>query len=64
MRKNLTTIWLALAFILACKELARRSGVASSDWGKELRRRAFDKLNRLSDQQLAEYIGANLNLND
>lgn len=54
-----TTIWIAIAFTLACKELSRRSGVAAIDWHSELRRRAFDKLNRLSDSELAKYIKDN-----
>ncbi|MBE9193716.1 hypothetical protein IQ230_26100 [Gloeocapsopsis crepidinum LEGE 06123] len=54
-----TTIWCAIAFTLACKELSRRTGVAAADWHSELRRRAFDKLNRLSDNELVKYISDN-----
>lgn len=57
--RNLTTIWIAIAFVLACKELSRRTGVVATDWGKELRQWAFEKLNQLSDQQLVAYIKAN-----
>lgn len=58
---SLTTIWLAIAFVLACRELSRRSGIAAADWGKELRLRALDKLNRWSDLQLVRFIKENFN---
>jgi len=61
---NLTTIWLAIALVLACKELARRTGVASADWGKELRQRAYNKLSRLTDAQLVQYLGDNFDWDD
>lgn len=60
-QRNLTTVWIAIAFILACKELSRHTGVAASDWGKELRRRAFDKLVTWSDAKIATFIAENIN---
>jgi len=54
-----TTIWIAIAFTIACKELSRHTGVAATDWAKEIRRRAYEKLNKLSDNQLAKYIKTN-----
>ncbi|PIG90812.1 hypothetical protein [Gloeocapsopsis sp. IPPAS B-1203] len=54
-----TTIWIAIAFSLACKELARRTGVHAMDWHKELQHRALKKINRFSDGELARYIKEN-----
>lgn len=59
MKQNLTTIWIALALILACKELSRRSGVDTRDWMQSLRQRAYDKLQKMSDDQIAKYINLN-----
>ena len=59
MKRAYTTIWIAIAFTLACKELSRRTGVAAADWHRNLRDRALDKLNRLSERGLAKYIEDN-----
>lgn len=59
LKTSYTTIWIAIAFILACKELSRHTGVAAVDWSKEIRRRAYEKLNKLSDNQLVKYISDN-----
>ncbi|WNN89707.1 hypothetical protein [Gloeocapsopsis dulcis] len=59
MKRTYRTIWVAIAFTLACEELSRRTGVAAADWHSELRKRAFNKLNRLSDSELAKYIKDN-----
>ncbi|AFZ31648.1 hypothetical protein Glo7428_3161 [Gloeocapsa sp. PCC 7428] len=59
LKASYTTIWIAIAFAIACKELARYTGVAATDWATELRRRAYEKLNKLSDKKLVEYISEN-----
>lgn len=59
LKTTYTTIWIAIAFTLACKELARHTGVAATDWAKEIRHRAYEKLNKLSDKKLVEYITEN-----
>lgn len=48
--------------MLAGKELARHIGVAAADWGKELRRRAYEKLNKLSARQLVQYMKQNFDI--
>ena len=56
---NLTTIWLAITLVLAYRELSRRSGVDTKDWLINLRHRAYEKLQKMSDVQIAEYINLN-----
>lgn len=47
---------LAIALVIASKRLQRRTGVAATDWHKQLLEEALEKFNKMSVQQIERFI--------